>query len=274
VAERWSGYGEPGWEGLIDGARFVVERGLEGDHRFVHGTDLDPRTGEKEGSRATHHLSSDGRLLTCAPSSRADPSWWRVVLDSVLFTVALLQGYEALHAGAVALRGDVIAIVAATGGGKSTLVTELLGRGATLMTDDVLVIQSRAPDAPLAYPGPPLMTVPSARVPASAETILSMEGEQWIGLPAAPEPLPLKALVLLDRRSDRATGTSPASMKRVDSPLTPLLSSLMRFPRTAERERSRFVLASELAERVPLWRLRADLDAPPTTLADVLLANV
>jgi hypothetical protein len=254
---------------LIDGARFVVERGLEGDHRFVHDANLDPRVDETR-ARATHHLSSDGRLLTCAPNSHANPFWWRVVLDSVLFTVALLQGYEALHAGAVALRGDVIAIVAATGGGKSTLVTELLSRGANLMTDDVLVMRSRAPDAPLAYPGPPLMTVPAERVPASAETILSVDGERWIGVPAAPEPLPLKALVLLDRRS----GPSPTSMERVESPLAPLLSSLMRFPRTAARERSRFELASDLAERVPLWRLRADLDAPPTTLADVLLANI
>jgi hypothetical protein len=33
-------------------------------------------------------------VLQCARSDPAEPSWWRVVLDSVLFTVALLQGYE------------------------------------------------------------------------------------------------------------------------------------------------------------------------------------
>ncbi len=72
-------------------------------------------------TRAIHHLCASGRVLRCAPTEPADPRWWRVVLDSVLFTVALLRGYEALHAGALATPGGVIAITAATGGGKSTL---------------------------------------------------------------------------------------------------------------------------------------------------------
>jgi hypothetical protein len=144
VERSWSGLEEIGWEGIIDGARFVVERGVEGDHRFVHGT------------RAVHHLSADASVLQCAPSDPADPSWWRVVLDSVLFTVALLQGYEALHAGAITTPDGVIAITAASGGGKSTLLAELLRRGLALMADDVLVLESRG-DAP-----------PLARTPAKA----------------------------------------------------------------------------------------------------------
>ena len=37
VERSWSGLQEIAWEGVIDGAPFVVERGIEGDHRFVHG---------------------------------------------------------------------------------------------------------------------------------------------------------------------------------------------------------------------------------------------
>ena len=205
---------------MIDGAPLVVERGIAGDHRFVHGT------------RAVHHLSPDASVLQCAPSDPADPSWWRVVLDSVLFSVALLQGYEALHAGAIATPDGVIAITAASGGGKSTLLSELLQRGLALMADDVLVLASRGTDPPLAHPAAPLMTVPATRIPtlrqeSPAETISSLEQERWIAVPVHPEPLPLKALVVLDRQPGLQLSGLQTSLEKIENPLAPLLGSLM-----------------------------------------------
>ena len=279
VAESWSGLDGIGWKGVIDGAPFVVERGVAGDHRFVHGAHPDQRgvrsSDDSDGIRAVHHLSPDASVLQCAPSSSAELAWWRVVLDSVLFTVALLQGYEALHAGAIATPDGAIAITAATGGGKSTLLAELLGRGLALMADDVLVLEPQgAHEAPLAHPAPPLMTVPAARIPAlrrvgPAETISSLEQERWIAFPVYPEPLSLKALVVLDRRPGLET-----SLERIEDPLAPLLGSLMSFPRSLERQRTRFELASVLAAKTALWRLTADLGTPPDVLADTLLAYV
>jgi hypothetical protein len=267
IEGSWSGLQEIGWEAIIDGAPFVVERGIEGDHRFVHGT------------RAVHHLSADASALQCAPSNPTDPSWWRVVLDSVLFSVALLQGYEALHAGAVATPDGVIAITAASGGGKSTLLTELLGRGLALMADDVLVLESQGTEAPLAHPAPPLMTVPAAGIPTlgaagSPETICSLEQERWIAVPVHAEPLPLKALVVLDRRPGLQLSGLNTSLTKIEDPLAPLLGSLMHFPRSPERQQTRFELASVLASKTALWRLTADLDTPPDALADALLAGL
>jgi hypothetical protein len=288
IEDSWSGLQAIGWEGVIDGAPFVVERGLEGDHRFVHGADP-AQSGTSSGSgtpsngtRAVHHLSADASLLQCAPADPEDPSWWRVVLDSVLFTVALLQGYEALHAAAVATPDGVIAITAASGGGKSTLLTELLGRGLALMADDVLVLEPRRTEPPLAYPAPPLMTVPTARIPilreaGSPETISSLEDERWIAVPAFSEPLPLKALVVLDRRPGSQQSGSQSSgfssIEKIEDPLAPLLGSLMNFPRSPARERTRFELASMLSRTTTLWRLTADLDTPPDVLADTLLTG-
>jgi hypothetical protein len=295
IEDSWSGLQEIGWAGVIDGAPFVVERGVAGDHRFVHG----------DGIRAIHHLSPDASVLQCAPADPADPSWWRVVLDSVLFTVALLHGYEALHAGAVATPDGVIAITAASGGGKSTLLSELLGRGLALMADDVLVLEARgdvleARDAareprndalearsadfslsPLTYPAPPLMTVPKTRLPilregnlgegnysGTPEIICSLDDEHWIAVPVYPEPLRLKSLVLLDRQPGLQL-----SLEKIEDPLAPLMGSLMNFPRTPERQRTRFELASTLASNTTLWRLTADMDTPPDVLADTLLAG-
>jgi len=320
IADSWSGLDEIGWQGAIDGAPFVVERGVGGDHRFVHGTppgqggarsdgnDKPPRNDRPPNeTRAIHHLSADAGLLQCAPADPADPSWWRVVLDSALFTVALLRGYEALHSGAVATPEGAIAIAAATGGGKSTLLTELLGRGHALLADDVLVLEPRGEQPPLAHPGPPLMTVPANRLPALHEQshrpgrrpdppqeIASLGDERWIAVPVHPEPLPLRALVVLDRRpasqppGSRTAGSGPETgsgspgsgpatkptLERIEDPLAPLLGTLIGFPRSPERRRTRFELASVLAGTIALWRLTAPLDTPPEVLADALLAGV
>jgi hypothetical protein len=280
IASSWSGKDGIGWEGKIDGATFVVERGTEGDHRFIHGAHPDQSGSPTKATRAVHHLSADASVLRCAPTKPGEPEWWRLVLDSVLFTVALLKGYEALHAGAIATQDGVIAITAASGGGKSTLLTELLGRGEALMADDVLVLESPGTGPPLAHPAPPLMTVPAARVstlteapPREAtprETICAVEDECWIAVPTNREPLPLKALVVLDRRPGHGLETS---MEQIEDPLAPLLGALMNFPNTPERQRARFELASVLAATSRLWRLTADLDTPPDVLAGTLLAG-
>lgn len=270
IAESWSGLDKIGWKGTIDGAPFVVEHGLAGDHRFVHGAHPHENGALAVDTYAVHHLSADASTLRCAPANPSEPSWWRVVLDSVLFTVALLQGYEALHAAALATPGDgVIAITATTGGGKSTLMSEMLKRGLSLMADDVLILETVSPDdPPLAHPAPPLATIPEPRLPTlagSPEPISSLEDEHWIAVPTYPEPLPLRTLVVLDRRPG-----SKLSLTKIEDPLAPLMGSLMNFPRTPERQRARFELASVLAARCELLRLTVDISTPPETLADAL----
>jgi hypothetical protein len=244
IEDSWSGLEAIGWEAVIDGAPFVVERSIEGDHRFIHGAYPDQNGKLSDGTRAVHHLSADASVLQCAPSNPAEPSWWRLVLDSVLFTVALLQGYEALHAAAVATPNGVIAITAASGAGKSTLLAELLQRRLALMADDVLVLEPRGTEAPLAYPAPPLMTVPHMRIPMlreadPPETIFSLEEELRIAVPVHPQPLPLKALVVLDRRPGLQLSGLNTSLRTIEDPLAPAdgladeLSPLPRAPANA-----------------------------------------
>ena len=269
IAECWSGLDAIGWEGTIDGAPFVVERGRAGDHRFVHGELPDQRGTPAVGTRAIHHLSADAGMLRCAPADTAEESWWRVMLDSVLFTVALLRGYEALHAGAIATPGAAIAIAATTGGGKSTLLSELLSDGWALMTDDVLVLESRGEGAPLAHPGAPLMTVPASTSPLPGAPIASVGEERWVAVRAHREAIPLGALVVLNRGSGLATSLHPAR-----DPLAVLIGSLLRFPRVPERERTRFEMAGVIAAHVPIWELSADPSVSPSTLAGMLRAEL
>jgi hypothetical protein len=258
VADRWSGVAESGWEAVVDDARLSVEIGVDGDHRFLHE------------DRSVCHLSTDGRLLLCATLSDAvEPTWWRVVLDSVLFSVALLAGNEALHAGAVAVPAGAVAIVAASGGGKSTLLAALLERGLELVSDDVLALTAREGRPPLAHPGPPVMTVPRAASPGGATLLARVGVEDWVAHPVAGKPLPLAAVVVLDRRAGVASGLRPLA-----SPLAPLLGSLLRFPHGESRERARFEMAAAVAEHCALWRLGADLAVPSSRLADMLLEQL
>ncbi len=254
-----------------------MERGVDGDHRFVHGAQPERKGVPSPETRAIHYLDADAGVLLCAPAERSDPSWWRVVLDSVLFTVALLQGYEALHAGAVVTPAGVVAISASAGGGKSTLLAELLDRGYALIADDVVVLECDDAGSLLAYPAPPLMTVPAARVPRLADaapppTICSLDdGERWIAVPVHPGPLPISTLVLLDRGAGTMRDEARPSMTKVENPLAPLLDSLMGFPAARARERARFELAGALASQAGVWRLAAEPQTPPRVLADALL---
>jgi hypothetical protein len=253
IAESWSGLDGIGWEAVVDGEEFRAERGMAGDYRFAHG------------ESSLHLLSPDRSLLRSTTNAESVVGEWRVLLDSVLFSVALLCGYEALHAGAVTVDQGAVAITAAAGGGKSTLLAELLAGGYGLLSDDVVVLELDRQGAPLAHPGPPLMTVPAGIASHPGEPVAALAEERWIAVPVAREAVPLRAVVVLNRHRGAEAG-----LHRIVDPLVPLLTALLRFPRTEERERARFELASAIAATVPIWRLDADLDLEPAALADLI----
>lgn len=249
----WPGTLEGGWEAVNDGKTFTVERSPGAEHRFIHG------------GRVLFHLSADHRILTGAPAERRDLGWWRVLMDSVLFTVSLLRGHEALHAGAVATPDDAVAILAVSGAGKSTLLGQLVREGHQLVTDDILALTEKDGDV-LAEPGPPLMTLPRARAAGVGTPVGEVAEEVWASVPVVPGPVPLRRLVLLDRRPGAETAIS-----RVERPLAPLLAHLLKFPHTHERELTRFLLASTVATHTEICRLTANRTTPPEQLAALAL---
>jgi hypothetical protein len=253
VEAAWSGEGAPGWRGGFgDGECFVCLRGVAGDHRFAYG------------EHAVFHLSADGRLLRCAPREPQDLAWQRVLLDSVLFSVALLRGHDALHAAAVDTPAGTVAVTALSGGGKSTLCSELMLRGHALVADDVVAL-SRRGGAVLAHPGPPVMNLPHDRAGVLGRHLATFCDDAWAEVPVMPGPRPLAAIVLLGRCAG-----AELACDRVAAPTMRLLPALLRFPATPIRERARFDLACDLAAHVPVLALSAGLDVPPGLLADEL----
>jgi hypothetical protein len=241
------------WAAPIDGAWLTLERGGDGSFLFRHET-------------GRHLLSADTRSLRCLPRDERDPAWFRVLLDSVLLCTALLGGQEGLHAGSVSVGDGTVAIVAAAGGGKSTLVSELVARGHELVSDDITFLEPRVAASPLALPGAPVMTLPLAVAPPTeAEILLELPGERWVSATVGDTPSPLLAIVQLARRPGAAV-----EMRSDGDAARTLLSALLALPRTPERALERLDLASTLASRCRILTLNADSTTSPAQLAELV----
>jgi energy-coupling factor transporter ATP-binding protein EcfA2 len=250
VAESWSGPARLGWRGRVEGRALVVQHGRGGDLLIR----LDPSI--------EVHLSGDGTRLLVAGDEQDRLAMTRLLLDSVLFTVSLRHGHEALHAAAVATEAGVIAVVGPTGAGKSSLVSALLLAGCAFHTDDVLVVDGdRA--ALRAAPGPPVLTVPNPAPPNLGERLADLGRESWLGVVGADGPRRLAGLLCLEPSRGAGAALDPVDWRW-------LLGQLLRFPRTPQRERRRFELAADIAGSVPALRLQAR-SATPASLADSAL---
>jgi hypothetical protein len=261
VDAAFSGPAEPRAtrHGLLgDGGSYRTERGRDGDLRIEYA------------ERATFHLAADRRDLRCWAADPDELSWRRFLLDTVLGTVALERGFEALHAGAFEHDGEAVAVVAPQGGGKSTLLAELVRRGRPLFCDDVLAL-SGAGGRSVAHPGPPLMslsgTLPDpVSAPGIGRVLGVVDGERWIAIErGSTQARPLGAVVFFARRGQRRT-----AVHRVPPNPAPLLSQSLPSGRDPARLERRFALFADIAARVLLLRLRVPLHLPPAKAADVL----
>ena len=254
--------GDPGdvlWTTVMDDAQPIrLERMADGGHRFEYGR------------RADFLLSPRGDSILCAPAEPDDPSWKRFLLDTVLFTTSLLHGFEALHASSVAVDGRILAFLAFTGGGKTSLAYELVRRGGTLFCDDVLALESGASGV-VAHPGPALMNVPLAisenrRVRDSGRALAVLGDEVWLEVADAPvAPDKLAGLFLLDRHTDHGE-----PVLKPEGSSMPLVAHALGIKGSDARLRKRFDLLADLARDVPIYRLEVGPSAPPEALADLV----
>jgi hypothetical protein len=260
LVAQWSGTSEgPTWDTTFPGGRRVtVERGVAGDQLF--------RYAERD-----HFLiSADARSIRCDPAQRDEPSWLRFLLDTVLWWTALANGLHVLHAGAVEIDGGVVGVLSASGGGKSTLAGALLLGGATLVSDDVLVLE--AGDELTAHPGPPLMNLPATRDDLRAlgrpiATLSEGDEEVWTAIDrVALGPLPVRALFVYTRGHGLPLGV--ASMRPTVLDLTPHAWAI---PDDMGATRRRFALLADVAERVPVFGLTAGATEPPARIAETLM---
>jgi hypothetical protein len=239
------------WETAIDGRPYRMWQRPDG-YLMVHEDSCD------------YFLSAALDELVCSPRDPTSPGWRRFLLDTVLWSTSLLRGCELMHAGAVAGPNGVLAVASGTGGGKTSLVLELMRRGLALFSDDIVALR-RGDDGVAAHGGPALMNVPVAVDADVGQELACFGGERWVAVDDADAgPLPVDAICLLER----SRGAEPA-LERVEATALDLLRHSVGFDALRARRRARFELFAELATG-PVWRLTADLDDDPGRIADLL----
>lgn len=97
----------------------------------------------------------EGREIIFEPASGVDESLIRPLILGPIMSILLRQrGLLVLHASSFAANGQAVAFMGDSGWGKSTLVESFHSRGYSILTDDVMAIDTNS-GSPMVIPGFP-----------------------------------------------------------------------------------------------------------------------
>jgi HPr kinase/phosphorylase len=219
-------------------------------------------------------VSADGTEVRCAPPDAEPWRWQRFLVGRILPIAAVLQGLEGFHASAVACDGRALALLGPSGGGKSSIALRLLLRGATFITDDVLVLEPGA-DGFSAHAGPGTIGVRApeelALGPEALERagrLLGRSDKAYLELERVPGPVALGALYFI-RPGPPGAASEVREPRRTD-PLAVLASTFVLSMWTPKRQRNHLDLCGRLASSVRSY----ELIRPPDSDAGELAAAV
>ena len=206
-------------------------------------------------------LDLDGGIC-CRLVDGAQPEMLPVILaGNVLAAVLLLRGELTLHASAVERDGRAVALVASSGGGKSTLAAMMCTAGAQLVTDDVLRVEIDGDDARCHRGAGILRLRPGSKALAAGAVgsdARSADGRHLLGMPSTTH-----ATMRLDAIVIPRLGTPEQALERSDLAAKASLFALLQHPRVEGwvdplTSASHFAKLVRLVERVPV----AYLDVP------------
>jgi hypothetical protein len=204
-----------------------------------------------------HWLSRDASRLLVKPGGAPTESWQRFLIAQALPFAAAVKGLELMHASAVVLDGAAIALLGASGAGKTTLALALCELGAGFLADDVLALEPVG-ETLLAHPGSPRAAVKG-------------ESERMVAVPTARCSVPLAAVVLLDR--DVADGGAPPSVEPA-RPGHELLAATFNFVLRDPERAARLLEVCARAARTRVFTLRAGRCADAARLAETLVGHL
>lgn len=150
-----------------------------------------------------HLVSEDGSLILSHVSLDRASRWERLFYAQPLPLAAALQGLELVHASAVVLDGGAVALVAASGTGKTSVTAHLVAGGAAFLTDDVLALEV-SEGRVLAHPGPGRLAIDEAEQKRLANHVGAVVGHSdklHLAVEPAPGAVPLRAVYFLHRIS-------------------------------------------------------------------------
>lgn len=249
------GYGEPNLRvrrGALDDRPFEVRDGFQ--------THVAPDEIWIRHSRVGTFLARQGREIVVDPLPDVEERVVRsYIVKAALAAVLLQRGKLILHASGAAIGGAAVAFVGASGMGKSTTSAALHARGHPVIADDLLGVDVRGADTPMALPGfPQVLLLPESasalgRDPSSLPRVSSVSDKFTLDAPQgfSLEPVPLRRIYALadaDRDAVERLGGREAVATLVAHTF-----GILAFGQGAKP--AHFLLCAELVKHVPVRRL-------------------
>ena len=205
------------------------------------------------------------QLSVQIPDSLDSAEGARLLLGPIMGLLLRLRGKLVLHASVININDRAIALLAPSGGGKSTTAAWMASEGYPVLSDDILCLDLTGDNHYLAQPGyPDLRLLPetaAALEPGCDLPKVSPEGEkrllqfERLGYKTNCSPAPLLALYTSAEARD---GAGPP---RVLPPHAALLQLIQHgfpgrwYPLPMRRRSDELQALAHLAERIPLFEL-------------------
>jgi hypothetical protein len=210
-------------------------------------------------------VAPGGRDVRMAIPRTGSWRWQRLLFAQVLPLAATLQGLETLHASAVALDGSALAFLAVSGRGKTSVAAHLVARGAGLVADDVLTVETSSAGV-LAHPGAGLVNIDPAELERLGEAragfgeTLGRSDKVHLAVPLVVGPRRVAALYFL-RRGGAGKGARIVPQEGEEARAL-LGGTFLRYLRSPERLRTHLDVCARLAASVPAFDLLVPAGTP------------
>ena len=190
------------------------------------------------------------------------------LLGPIMGFVMLLRGVVCLHASAIAIGSDAIALVGPAGSGKSTTAAAFAQRGFSILAEDVVTLDDRG-DHFLVQPAYPCIRLWPASVKAlyGTESHLPKLTPNWdkcyldLTEQFQKQPLPLAAIYVLDERRDDSSAPYIEPLDRSVA-LMSLVANTYATKLMDKQMRAReFDLLTRVLNNVPLRRVTPHADS-------------
>ena len=196
------------------------------------------------------------------------------LLGPVMGFVMLLRGVVCLHASAVAIRNQAIALLGPAGSGKSTTAAAFSQRGYSILAEDVVTLDDRL-DHFFVRPGYPCIRLwpASVKVLYGSETHLPKLTPHWdkryleLNDRFENRPLPLAAIYYLNERSEDPPAPFIEALDRSEGLMSMVANTYATKLMDKQMRAREFGLLTRVLNNVPLRRVTPHTD--PLRIAEL-----
>ena len=189
------------------------------------------------------------------------------LLGPVMGFVMLLRGVVCLHASAVAIGNEAIALVGPAGSGKSTTAAAFAERGFSVLAEDVVTIDDLS-DRFLVRPGYPCIRLwpPAVKALYGSESHLPKLTPNWdkcvldLSGQFQGEPLPLAAIYQLGERQHDARAPFVETLDRAAGLMSLIANTYATKLMDKEMRAREFELLTRVVSHVPVRHVTAHAD--------------